>query len=306
MVKVIQYFKGDIVVLKMLNDITNIFNRYIRYIFKILILILCNYSYAGLDAMHGWYFYEDPMVEVVPLKAEIPQYKSYRDYNEALKQEFEEVQDKAIYNPTPENIKAYNVALRMIGNNATKFGLLTVTQNWQDPKSGMSMSAPNGAGLQYDLDTQRQQIGEIVKRYAIFYFIAHDCKYCELEANELKRLEYTYKVSVRVISMDGTNLPQYPNPTPDNGISKKLQVKQAGEILAFDSKGNQITTLGFGYIHFDQIIQRMQTLFISGTANWNQYLNQEQPVLLNRVDDSALDSSATKSSGTNLLGVESK
>ena len=64
------------------------------------------------------------------------------------------------------------------------------------------------------------------------------------------------------------------------GISKKLQVKEPGEILVFDSSNNQTTVLGFGYIHFDQIIQRIQTLFITGTANWDQYVSQKQPVLL--------------------------
>ena len=257
----------------------------INYLIRLIIVFLLyvpSISFAGTEAMQGWYYYDDPTLVVESVDKAPKQYNNYRDFNESLKQEFEEVQMKAIYNPTPENIKAYNVALRMLSNNAMKFGLLTVTQNWQDPNSGMSMSAPNGAGLQSDLDTQRKQIGEIVKRYAIFYFIAKDCKYCSLEANELKRLEYTYNVTVKVISLDGSSLPQYPTPTPDTGISKKLGVKEAGEILIFDSKNNNTTVLGYGYIHFDQITQRLQTLFITGTANWNQYLNQKQPVLLER------------------------
>ena len=256
-------------------------SKFLKFVI-VYLLYIPSISFAGTEAMQGWYYYDDPVPVVESAVKPSIQYKNYRDYNEALKTEFEEVQMKAIYNPTPENIKAYNVALRMISNNAMKFGLLTVTQNWQDPNSGMSMSAPNGAGLQSDLDAQRKQIGEIVKRYAIFYFIAKDCKYCSLEANELKRLEYTYNVTVKVISLDGSNLPQYPNPTPDAGISKKLGVKEAGEIQIFDSKNNNTTVLGYGYIHFDQITQRLQTLFITGTANWDKYRNQKQPVLLER------------------------
>jgi len=240
-------------------------------------------SYAGTDAMYGWYYYDDPKPVVIQApKTESATYKSYRDYNESLKQEFEEIQMKAIYSPTPENIQAYNVALRMLSNNAVKFGLLSVTQNWQDPNSGMSMTAPNGAGLQRDLDTQRKEIGNIVKRYAIFYFIGKDCKYCSVQVNELKRLEYTYNITVKVISLDGSNLPQYPAPMMDNGIGKKLGVREAGEMLVFDSTNNKTTVLGYGYVHFDQIIQRLQTMFITGTANWNQYLNQAQPVLIDK------------------------
>ena len=247
---------------------------------NLLVCLVClsSLSFAG-TGMRGWYFYDDPKPAEVKPK---PVFKSYRGLNEEVKKEFEEIQDRAIYNPTPENIQEYNVALRKISNNAVRFGLLSVTENWQDPNSGLSLSAPNGAGLQHDLDSQRAQIGQIVKRFAIFYFIGKNCKYCSIEANELKRLEYTYNVSVRVVSMDGTTLPQYPAPTPDNGISAKLKVKEPGEILIFDSSNNQTTVLGFGYIHFDQIIQRLQTLFITGTANWNQYLNQAQPVMINR------------------------
>lgn len=235
--------------------------------------------------MRGWYYYETPPVEsVVPSKPAQPKYNSYREYNEAIKQEFEEIQDRAIYNPTPENVQAYNQALRSISNNAVRFGMLSVTQNWQDPNAGLSTSAVNGAGLQQDLDQQRKQIAQIVRRYALFYFIDKNCKYCSVEANELKRIEYTHNVTVRVISLDGSNLSQYPNPVPDKGISKRLGVTEAGELLAFDSTNNKTTIIGFGYIHYDQIIQRLQTLFITGTADWNQYLNQTQPVLLNRAN----------------------
>lgn len=239
--------------------------------------------FADPAAMRGWYYYEDPQPVTIQIESQATaKYNSYRDYNEAVKQEFEEVQDRAIYNPTPENIQAYNSALRIISNNAVRFGMLSVTQNWQDPNAGTSLAAPNGAGLQLDLDKQRQQIGQIVKRYAIFYFIDKDCKYCSVEANELKRLEYTYNVTVRVISLDSSKLTQYPTPTIDQGISRKLGVQEAGELMAFDSSTNKTTVLGFGYIHFDQIIQRLQTLFITGTANWSQYVNQKQPVILNR------------------------
>ena len=249
----------------------------------LILLLLSAASFADPSAMRGWYFYEDPQVVTTQVESPPPaQYNSYREYNEAVKEEFEEVEYRAIYNQTPENIQAYNSGLRAISNNAVRFGMLSVTQNWQDPNSGNSMSAPNGAGLQLDLDKQRQQIGQVVKRYAIFYFIDKDCKYCSVEANELKRLEYTYNVTVRVVSMDGSKLPQYPAPTQDNGISGKLGVKEAGELIAFDSSNNKTTVLGFGYIHFDQIIQRLQTLFITGTANRDQYLNQKQPVVLNR------------------------
>lgn len=235
------------------------------------------------NPMRGWYYYDDPKPESVQIESKLPaKYKSYSEFNEAVKREFEEIQNRAIYNPTPENIQAYNEALRAISNNAVRFGMLSVTQNWQDPNAGISMSAANGAGLQLDLNKQREQIADIVKRYAIFYFIDKDCKYCSVEANELKRMEYTYNITVRIISMDGSNLQQYPNPTLDNGISKKLGVKEAGELMAFDSSNNKITVLGFGYVHFDQIVQRLQTLFITGTANWDEYLNQKQPVVLSK------------------------
>jgi conjugal transfer pilus assembly protein TraF len=235
------------------------------------------------NPMRGWYYYDDPKPESVQIESKLPpKYKSYTEFNEAVKREFEEIQNRAIYNPTPENIQAYNEALRAVSNNAVRFGMLSVTQNWQDPNAGISMSAANGAGLQLDLNKQREQIADIVKRYALFYFIDKDCKYCSVEANELKRMEYTYNITVRVISMDGSTLQQYPNPTLDNGISKKLGVKEAGELMAFDSNNNKTTILGFGYVHFDQIVQRLQTLFITGTANWDEYLNQKQPVVLSK------------------------
>lgn len=254
--------------------------------YKLLIcglLVVASNVYADASAERGWYWYQDPVAvkqESNPIKQLNPQFKNYTEYNEAIKQEFEEVQYRAIYNPTPENVAAYNHALRAISNNAVRFGMLSVTQNWQDPNSGLSKSAGNGAGLAEDLSTQRKQIADIVNRYAIFYFIGKNCRYCGVEANEIKRLELTYNVTVRVISLDGTTIQQYPHPMPDTGISKKLNVREPGEILAFDTMNNKTTVIGYGYIHFDQIIQRLQTLFISGTANWDQYMQTQTPVKL--------------------------
>jgi conjugal transfer pilus assembly protein TraF len=249
-------------------------------------LILCSaVAYADPMAERGWYFYQDPIEVQSTIESQPnlpPQYKNWTEYNDAVKREFEEIQNRAIYNPTQENVKAYNEALRAITNNAVRFGMLTTTQNWQDPNSGLSLNAANGAGLQSDLNDQRSQISDIVKRYALFYFIDKSCEYCNVEANELKRLEYTYNMTVRVVSMDGTSLPQYPNPTPDTGISKKLGIQKSGQLVAFDSTNKKITTIGFGYIHFDQITQRLQTLFITGTADWDSYLKQSEPVYINR------------------------
>lgn len=245
------------------------------------LLLLPLLVYADPAAERGWYWYQDPIAVEKPIESNaptVPQFKNYTEYNDAIKREFEEIQMRAIYNPTPENVTAYNHALRTISNNAVRFGMLSVTQNWQDPSSGLSKSAPNGAGLVNDLNEQRKQIADIVNRYAIFYFIGKDCRYCGTEANEIKRLELTYNVTVRVITLDGTKLPQYPTPTLDKGISTKLGVKQAGEILAFDSQTNKTTVIGYGYVHFDQIVQRLQTLFITGTANWDQYRSQDTPV----------------------------
>lgn len=249
----------------------------------LLATLIATNCFADNTAMRGWFYYQDPVVESQKAESQPPKlYKNYRDYNAAIQQEFEEIQDRAIYDQTPENIQAYNQALRSISNNAVRFGMLTVTENWQDPNSGLSQTAPNGAGLQLDLDKQRQQIAQIIKRYALFYFISKDCKYCSVQANELKRLELTYNITVRVISMDGSTISQYPNPTIDKGVSTKLGVQAPGELMAFDSTNNKTTVLGFGYIHFDQIVQRLQTLFITGTANWDQYQSQQQPILLNR------------------------
>ena len=245
--------------------------------------LISGYSFAVNPAMRGWFYYDDPKPESVVIESRpLAKYKNYTEYNEAVKREFEEIQNRAIYTPTPENIQEYNQALRAVSNNAVRFGMLSTTQNWQDPNAGISMTAPNGAGLQQDLDKQRNQIANIVKRFAIFYFISKDCKYCSVEANELKRMEFTYNITVRVISMDGSNLEQYPTPTPDNGISAKLGVKEPGELMAFDSSNNKTTVLGYGYIHFDQIVQRLQTLFITGTANWDEYLHQKQPVIISK------------------------
>lgn len=257
--------------------------KHFQYFKKItlILLIICNNGFADKLAQRGWYFYDDPVFTKIPVK-KTPQFNSYQDMQDQINKEVQELQLQAIYNPTKENIHLYNTVIRRLGDFAFRFSMLATTDIWHDPDSGISQSAPNGAGAQSDLDKQRSQLSGLFQRVALIYFIDKNCKYCEIEANELKKLELSYNAAIRVVSLDGSTVSQYPNPMIDNGISKKLNVKKAGEIQIFDSQTNKTTILGYGYIHLDQILQRMQTLFITGTSNWNEYLKQKQPVLIER------------------------
>jgi conjugal transfer pilus assembly protein TraF len=248
----------------------------------ILVLIaICNVSYASEDVERGWFYYErPPQIESQPSPPP-PEYKSYKQLLDEVKAEYDEIEAKAIINPTPENIKAYRQAMQLVSDKSAKVAMLAATQNWQDPNSRISLQATGGSGIQQDLDKARTENAEIIRKYGIFYFFAKDCKYCEVEASEIKRLEATYGIHVVAISMDGSTLPGFENALPDNGFSTNLGVSKPGALIAFDSTTRKAIPVGYGYLHFDEIMKRIQALFISGTAYTDEYIKSDMPVKIN-------------------------
>jgi conjugal transfer pilus assembly protein TraF len=227
-------------------------------------------------ATKGWYYYETPPVLQLESQDQQMFYSSKQLLDEA-KKEYEEIEAAAIINPSPDNIKAYRQAMQLVSDRTAKLAMLTATQNWQDPDSRLSVEAVNGSGLQQDLDTARREYSDIVKNYGLFYFISKDCKYCNVEANELKRLEMTYGINIMAVSMDDSTLPQYPNPLKDNGFSVNLGISKPGALVAFDVKKNKAVVIGYGYLHYDEIMKRIHALFISGTAYPDEYVKTDNP-----------------------------
>lgn len=233
--------------------------------------------YASNDATLGWYYYATPPIIESEEIYNNTQFSSYKQLLDEAKKEYEELEAAAIINPSQENIQAYRQAMQLVSDKTARLAMLTATQNWQDPTSRISNIAVNGSGLQQDLDKARQENEDIVKNYGLFYFISSDCKYCFVEANELKRIEQTYGINIVAVSMDDSTLPQYPTPLKDNGFSANLGVSRAGALVAFDVTKNKAVVLGYGYLHYDEIMSRIHALFISGTAYPDEYVNKDNP-----------------------------
>ncbi|MBY0379506.1 MAG: conjugal transfer protein TraF [Burkholderiales bacterium] len=247
---------------------------------SIVLALLISQVYCSEDAQKGWFYYEQPP----QIESEIvtPQYNSYKQALEAAKAEYSEVEARAIIDPTPSNVKAYRDAMQLISDKSARLAMLASTQSWQDPNSRLSQFAMGGSGGQQDLDNMRAEDGEIIKKYGIFYFYSKDCKYCNVEANELKRLENTYGIHVVTVSMDGSLLSQFPDAINDNGFSANLNIDKPGALVAFDSIKKKAITIGYGYMHFDEIIKRIQALFVSGTGDPSTYINSKLPVKIDK------------------------
>lgn len=244
---------------------------------SLFLIMIWSKVYASPDAQVGWFFYEKPLKVESQNAKPIPQFNNYKQLLDQAKAEYEEVEAKAILDPTPENIMLYRQAMQVISDRSAKLALLATTQNWQDPNSRISLQATGGAGLQQDLDSSRRDVADLVKRFGIFYFFSANCKYCSLEANEVKRLELNYGINIKAVSMDGSNLKQFPNALPDKGFSTALGVKKPGALVALDVVTGKSVIIGYGYMHYDAIIERLHTLFVSGTAYPEQYLNGPIP-----------------------------
>ncbi len=241
-------------------------------------------SFASTDSQIGWYFYEQPPVFAIESQPDPLAGKSSSEIMAQVQKEYAEVRDKAILEPTQENIAAFREATQLVMSRSSKFAMLAATQGWQDPNSPIAQQAVMGDGLSSDLNSRYDRIKDIYKNYNFVYFYSQDdCKYCNAMANELNGIALENGTRIIPISMDGSYLATLPKPIvdKDGSFAKALDVKSPGALVLYAPDTKDHVVIGYGFMTKSQINDRISSLFISGTAKPNQYLNSNQPIRFN-------------------------
>lgn len=241
-------------------------------------------SFAASDSQIGWYFYEQPPVFTIESQPDPLAGKSASEIMAQVQKEYIEVRDKAILEPTQQNIAAFREATQLVMSRSSKFAMLAAAQGWQDPNSPIAQQAVMGDGLNNDLNTKYAKIKDVYKNYKFVYFYSQDnCKYCSAMANELNGISLENGSNIIPISMDGSYITELPKPIvdKDGSYANALGVKAPGALVLYAPETKDHVIVGYGYMTKAQINDRISSLFISGTANPDQYLNSNQPIRFN-------------------------
>ena len=222
------------------------------------------------DRTYQWYPPDPPLKEdarpapVKPASRNIRELKSVR----AIREELDRLKDVAVMTPTPENVHRFLDAQQFVMEKGAVFADVARRVVWASPELDYSLRRPthNAAIQTWKVRNQADEaeaVAAAMRSHGLYFFLRGDCPYCHQLAPVLKYLESAYGVEVFPVSLDGTGLPGYPAPRPDNGIARLLGVSTVPALYLMPrdaTTGNVPIPLGQGMLSADEIVQRIHVL----------------------------------------------
>lgn len=171
--------------------------------------------------------------------------------------------DRALDDPTPENVEAYLLLQRLALDKAERFTTvaaraavnnLALDERSRAPRSTFAVQAVQRASA----EARKTLLNEVSEVAGIYFFYDSTCTFCHTQAPVLQRFANTYGFEVLAISRDGVALPggQFPDFRVDNGISEELGVTTVPALyLVVPPEG--IAPLSQGILGFSELETRV-------------------------------------------------
>jgi len=245
----------------------------------------------------GWFWYEDPLTEEVndeqpvqgppPLttqeKKEAPTLAKSLDpkplSSEWFRKNMETFRDKAIDDPTAENVSTYMYLQRVMLDKAEKFADASQKLMMRDAvldENARRPIATFGAFAKDDMSNRgiQKAATKLAEQAGIWFFYYSTCEFCVKEAGVLKGLMNAFGFKVLPIALDGLPLPGgvFPEFTTDHGQGKKLGVETTPALfLVKPGENGGAIQIGQGLLSGDEIIRRAIAL-----SHENGWLNNDE------------------------------
>lgn len=208
----------------------------------------------------GWHWYDDPAPAVnnskdAPVGDPVQQM-------EAWHQQVKQTLDRAILNPTQENVKAYITLQNQVAEQSGRFALAWRTALLNNPELDYSLSHPtNNLGKQIYLGEQKTQedeaIATLAKHSGLFFFYRSNCPYCQRFAPIVKDFSTRYGIAVVPITTDGISLPAFPHSQIDQGQAARFKVNVEPALFTVDPYTQKIVPVGYGLMSQDELRARI-------------------------------------------------
>jgi len=242
--------------------------KYVLLIFYI--FILSKPSYASdycKDLNLGWHFFCEERKNSTDNTTAKPKSLSIDDAKQILKdrqQKLEDLKVLALMDPSYENMVNYINFQNQVIKQSVNF-----SQNWQDalrlnPDLDFRVKSPYGVvGNEIRSIEKRKNIDQVMnkinKRYGLFFFYKASCPYCISFSKILKDVVDSHHLTVMAITMDKTNLPEWPESKQNITQATHMQMdgKPVPALILYDSKTQQIAPISYGLISGYEIEERL-------------------------------------------------
>ena len=234
-------------------------------------VLRADHGYAGFfeKKAEGWHWYETDVRKKEKKRAPVLKSLTASDILQSFKKEVEQRLHLALVRPTYENVRAYQEIQKTMMDRAELFSQRWMEVVYTTPHLDESIKHPiSQAARHVYLDERQKSKAETIKalsqKYGLFFFFKSSCPYCHRFAPIVKQFAQTYDWQVLPISMDGSQLPEFPHTQHDNGAATKLNVTHLPTLLAVEPKSGKVIPLSFGMSSQDQIEDRIRVLVKAG------------------------------------------
>jgi|GEM_PF-1002428 len=152
-----------------------------------------------------------------------------------LRKDFEELQAKAILNPTLENVREFQQAYHSIISRSSRFEkawMLSTLLSAESYRESDQSSPAHRKIYQEKVDKQLEEdIFTLAKTHGLFFFFKDSCPYCHEMAPTVKQLHDQYHFAIKSISPDGKSLEGF------SGHACLHAVKDNGTIAQLNPEG---------------------------------------------------------------------
>lgn len=205
------------------------------------------------EASEGWFWYKDPVeeVEVEPEPVLPPEPKPIEEAEKVqakptlqpgsvawLREAMPIALDLATDDPSPQNVERYFYLQKMAADKAEVFSEVAqlVTTGHPELDEGRRRPRQDTFAKRLERDAEaakRKVLSTVFKTSALVLFVDESCSGCGLLADNLFRMSQTHGLVWKVVSLDGTVLPDNFNTeqTFDDGLAGKLGVAEGGAVF---------------------------------------------------------------------------
>lgn len=233
------------------------------------------------QATKGWLWYKAMPKKAIPLKqtdkkdtqntpssAKDVKVLTYRDRLKKEQEDFEEIQAKAVVEPTLQNVQAFQRAQNILMNQSEHFGKLWMVASLLDAKSYSESSNPYPLHRQVYQEKEDQKLDQRIRNFAksfgLFFIFKKECPYCHKFAPIVREFVDTYGFNYKAISPDGSPLPEFPDAVADNGaiqIVNKRGIYPA--LYLVNPNTGDVIPLANGLVNIDELRSNMKLIMDS-------------------------------------------
>lgn len=254
----------------------------------------------------GWHWYDDPVfVEEIepeePKKEEEPPAVIVMEAPPAEKsaevdgppplsavwfrENLQVYAEKAIDNPTKENVEAYFLLQRIMMDKAQGFSDMARRVVTGDPildESNRRSHDPASARMQETLSAKRRNeaLVEVGKNAGIAFFFSKECDLCDNQASNLRHLSDRTGIEILPVSLDGSALPSglfADSMEVDQGQAHELGIEQ-GPALFMLAPPDQWIPLAFGAVTQEDAITRILMGAVDAGILTEDELDRTKPI----------------------------